>query len=72
MKPGKKTTLFGFAGIVLMVFIIMKAGEYQHVAKREAEYKPCKRKYEYVVDADHVVNCHGDTIKYDWQIIKRK
>lgn len=74
MKPHKKQTLFGFVGIVMVVFVFKMAGDYRYVTRREAEYKkqPCKRKYERVVDADHVVDCNGDTIKYTWQILKQK
>lgn len=74
MKPHKKQTLFTFIGILFVISCVKIAADYRYVTRREAEYKkqPCNRKYEYVVDAEHVVDCHGDTIKYDWQIIKRK
>ena len=51
MKPHKKQTLFGFVGIVIVVFVFKMAGDYIYVTKREAEYKkhPCTRKYERVV-----------------------
>ena len=68
----RKQTLLSFIGLLFILSVIKMAGDYRYVTQKEQAYKPCERKYERVIDADHVIDCNGDTIKYDWQILKRK
>ena len=68
MKPGKRHTLLIFAAMCTLIIAIMKASEYRHATRKEARYK-CTGYT--VVDAHHVRTCEGDTIKKDWQILKR-
>lgn len=64
----RKQTLTCFIGLVLFVFAISKLSELKIVTDKESRYK-CKGYT--VLDAEHVITCGGDTIKKDWQILKR-
>lgn len=68
----RKQTLTCFIGLVFMIVAISKVSELKYVTEKESEYKRCERKYETVIDANHVIDCNGDTIEYSWQILKRK
>lgn len=84
MKPHKKQTLFGFVGIVMVIFVFKMAGDYRYVTKREAEYRSKEvtivpgpgvtvpgSQYT-VISADCVMYSDGKRDTLTWQILKRK
>lgn len=68
----RKQTLLSFIGCIVIIFAIKMAADYKYVVRKEQSYrKPCT-KAPVILDADRAIDCHGDTIPYTWQILKRK
>lgn len=49
---------------------LMGLGFHDQIIPKEKPKKPCVQYT--VLDADHVINCAGDTVPYTWQLLKRE